>query len=72
MVYMFPLVLCFDNLQDDGLQDSSKIAAFDFDGCLAKTAVNMYVYIWSHAFLIIKLNAICLDVNGSVKGFRWG
>ncbi|KAJ1400800.1 Zinc finger, PARP-type [Sesbania bispinosa] len=26
--------------QDDGLHDSSKIAAFDFDGCLAKTAVN--------------------------------
>ncbi|XLR40592.1 hypothetical protein S83_025252, partial [Arachis hypogaea] len=26
--------------QDDGLNDSSKIAAFDFDGCLAKTAVN--------------------------------
>ncbi|XP_050911282.1 polynucleotide 3'-phosphatase ZDP isoform X2 [Lathyrus oleraceus] len=27
--------------KDDGLQDSSKIAAFDFDGCLAKTAVNI-------------------------------
>ncbi|XP_058749930.1 polynucleotide 3'-phosphatase ZDP-like isoform X1 [Vicia villosa] len=27
--------------RDDGLQDSSKIAAFDFDGCLAKTAVNI-------------------------------
>ncbi|MED6197842.1 hypothetical protein PIB30_060579 [Stylosanthes scabra] len=26
--------------RDDGLNDSSKIAAFDFDGCLAKTAVN--------------------------------
>ncbi|TKY66424.1 Polynucleotide 3'-phosphatase ZDP [Spatholobus suberectus] len=26
--------------RDDGLHDSSKIAAFDFDGCLAKTAVN--------------------------------
>ncbi|XP_028763836.1 polynucleotide 3'-phosphatase ZDP [Neltuma alba] len=26
--------------QDDGLHASSKIAAFDFDGCLAKTAVN--------------------------------
>ncbi|KEH26631.1 putative phosphoric monoester hydrolase [Medicago truncatula] len=26
--------------RDDGLEDSSKIAAFDFDGCLAKTAVN--------------------------------
>ncbi|KAL2326807.1 hypothetical protein Fmac_020234 [Flemingia macrophylla] len=26
--------------RDDGLRDSSKIAAFDFDGCLAKTAVN--------------------------------
>lgn len=40
-----PLVLCSDDLQDDGLHDSSKIAAFDFDGCLAKTAVNRYVYI---------------------------
>ncbi|KAK4484671.1 hypothetical protein RD792_007260 [Penstemon davidsonii] len=27
-------------LQDDGLQDSEKIAAFDFDGCLAKTSVR--------------------------------
>ncbi|RDX92885.1 Polynucleotide 3'-phosphatase ZDP, partial [Mucuna pruriens] len=27
--------------RDDGLHDSSKIAAFDFDGCLAKTAVNI-------------------------------
>ncbi|XP_054814980.1 polynucleotide 3'-phosphatase ZDP isoform X2 [Prosopis cineraria] len=27
--------------QDDGLHASSKIAAFDFDGCLAKTAVNI-------------------------------
>nr|AFK35881.1 unknown [Lotus japonicus] len=26
--------------RDDGLRDSSKIAAFDFDGCLANTAVN--------------------------------
>ncbi|PON31947.1 Polynucleotide kinase 3 phosphatase [Parasponia andersonii] len=26
--------------RDDGLQDSSKIAAFDFDGCLAKTSVK--------------------------------
>lgn len=26
--------------KDDGLQDSSKIAAFDFDGCLAKTSVK--------------------------------
>ncbi|KEH26299.1 hypothetical protein MTR_6g052005, partial [Medicago truncatula] len=26
--------------RDDGQEDSSKIAAFDFDGCLAKTAVN--------------------------------
>lgn len=26
--------------KDDGLQDSSKIAALDFDGCLAKTSVN--------------------------------
>ncbi|CAN6440691.1 unnamed protein product [Victoria cruziana] len=25
---------------DDGLQDSKKIAAFDFDGCLAKTSVK--------------------------------
>lgn len=25
---------------EDGLQDSSKIAAFDFDGCLAKTSVQ--------------------------------
>ncbi|KAG6425122.1 hypothetical protein SASPL_115546 [Salvia splendens] len=25
---------------DDGLQDSSKIATFDFDGCLAKTSVK--------------------------------
>ncbi|KAI5427223.1 hypothetical protein KIW84_032582 [Lathyrus oleraceus] len=30
---------------DDGLQDSSKIAAFDFDGCLAKTAVNISFYV---------------------------
>jgi hypothetical protein len=42
---MFPRVLCFDNLQDDGLEDSSKIAAFDFDGCLANTSVKKYVYI---------------------------
>ncbi|KAL9659787.1 hypothetical protein QQ045_024596 [Rhodiola kirilowii] len=26
--------------KDDGLQDSSKIAAFDFDGCLANTSVK--------------------------------
>ncbi|CAH1424492.1 unnamed protein product [Lactuca virosa] len=26
--------------REDGLQDSSKIAAFDFDGCLAKTSVQ--------------------------------
>ncbi|KAK3026477.1 hypothetical protein RJ639_041774 [Escallonia herrerae] len=26
--------------RDDGLHDSSKIAAFDFDGCLAKTSVQ--------------------------------
>lgn len=26
--------------KDDGLQDASKIAAFDFDGCLAKTSVK--------------------------------
>ncbi|XP_048326222.1 polynucleotide 3'-phosphatase ZDP isoform X3 [Ziziphus jujuba] len=26
--------------RDDGLHDSSKIAAFDFDGCLAKTSVK--------------------------------
>ncbi|KAK1418104.1 hypothetical protein QVD17_27243 [Tagetes erecta] len=26
--------------RDDGLQDSKKIAAFDFDGCLAKTSVQ--------------------------------
>lgn len=26
--------------RDDGLQDSNKIAAFDFDGCLAKTSVK--------------------------------
>ncbi|MCI02751.1 polynucleotide 3'-phosphatase ZDP-like, partial [Trifolium medium] len=25
---------------DDGLEDSSKIAAFDFDGCLANTSVK--------------------------------
>ncbi|XVE63376.1 hypothetical protein DITRI_Ditri07aG0015200 [Diplodiscus trichospermus] len=29
-----------DSLDDDGLHDSSKIAAFDFDGCLAKTSVR--------------------------------
>ncbi|XP_020997270.1 polynucleotide 3'-phosphatase ZDP-like [Arachis duranensis] len=28
--------------RDNGLNDSSKIAAFDFDGCLAKTAANKY------------------------------
>ncbi|KAB1216481.1 Polynucleotide 3'-phosphatase ZDP [Morella rubra] len=28
--------------QDDGLHDSHKIAAFDFDGTLAKTSVNRY------------------------------
>lgn len=69
MAYMFPLFLCSDNLQDDGLRDSSKIAAFDFDGCLAKTAVNRYVYIWSHNFVISISNAIGLGVNESVKGF---
>ncbi|RYR08680.1 hypothetical protein Ahy_B05g076488 [Arachis hypogaea] len=30
--------------RDDSLNDLSKIAAFDFDGCLAKTAVNKSVY----------------------------
>ncbi|KAF0919084.1 hypothetical protein E2562_028299 [Oryza meyeriana var. granulata] len=35
--------------QDDGLQSSAKIAAFDFDGCLAKTSVRMYIY--THFFL---------------------
>ncbi|KAJ8438591.1 hypothetical protein Cgig2_031340 [Carnegiea gigantea] len=29
--------------KDDGLQDASKIAAFDFDGCLAKTSVKRHV-----------------------------
>ncbi|XWS10899.1 hypothetical protein CRYUN_Cryun38cG0037900 [Craigia yunnanensis] len=28
--------------RDDGLHDSGKIAAFDFDGCLAKTSVKRY------------------------------
>ncbi|XP_027186830.1 polynucleotide 3'-phosphatase ZDP isoform X2 [Cicer arietinum] len=27
--------------RDDGLQDSSKVAAFDFDGCLANTSVRI-------------------------------
>ncbi|GER53212.1 polynucleotide kinase-3'-phosphatase [Striga asiatica] len=30
--------------KDDGLHDSRKIAAFDFDGCLAKTSVKRYDY----------------------------
>ncbi|KAL0301252.1 UNVERIFIED_CONTAM: Polynucleotide 3'-phosphatase ZDP [Sesamum radiatum] len=29
-----------DKYKDDGLHDSKKIAAFDFDGCLAKTSVK--------------------------------
>lgn len=29
--------------QADGLQPSEKIAAFDFDGCLANTDVRRYV-----------------------------
>ncbi|GJR49177.1 hypothetical protein Tco_1399698, partial [Tanacetum coccineum] len=29
-----------DNYKDEGLYDSKKIAAFDFDGCLAKTSVQ--------------------------------
>ena len=40
---IFLLVIHLHILQDDGLHDSSKIAAFDFDGCLAKTAVKKYV-----------------------------
>jgi len=28
-------------VQEDGLHASAKIAAFDFDGCLAKTSVRM-------------------------------
>ncbi|XLR23691.1 hypothetical protein S83_051591, partial [Arachis hypogaea] len=30
--------------RDDSLNDLSKIAAFDFDGCLAKTAVNKFQF----------------------------
>lgn len=40
-------------MQDDGLHDSSKIAAFDFDGCLAKTDVKRYVCIVCLKLLII-------------------
>jgi hypothetical protein len=36
------LYVFFHFLQDDGLHDSNKIAAFDFDGTLAKTSVNRY------------------------------
>ena len=32
-------------LQDDGLLNSNKIAAFDFDGCLVKTSVKRYGFI---------------------------
>jgi len=47
----------YNNLQDDGLRDSSKIAAFDFDGCLAKTDVKRYFFIWSHDLWLIMLLA---------------
>ncbi|KAG6395574.1 hypothetical protein SASPL_141697 [Salvia splendens] len=33
--------------RDDGLHDSSKIAAFDFDGCLAKTSVKRIGVEWN-------------------------
>ncbi|KAG6384257.1 hypothetical protein SASPL_155943 [Salvia splendens] len=33
--------------EDDGLHDSSKIGAFDFDGCLAKTSVKGNADTWS-------------------------
>lgn len=49
----------YDNLQDDGLRDSSKIAAFDFDGCLAKTDVKRYFFIWSHDIVINNAVGFC-------------
>lgn len=49
---------CSDNLQDDGLYDSSKIAAFDFDGCLANTDVKRYLCIWND-FAIINSVGFC-------------
>lgn len=38
----------FHFLQDDGLHDSNKIAAFDFDGTLGNTSVYKYgcIYAW--------------------------
>jgi hypothetical protein len=55
------------------LEDSSKIAAFDFDGCLANTSVKKYVYIWSHSVVIINAIAIALGViNWSIKAFWCG
>nr|KYP42774.1 hypothetical protein KK1_035804 [Cajanus cajan] len=50
--------------RDDGLHDSSKIAAFDFDGCLAKTAVNRVgANAWSlmHSSIPDKLQSLYND-----------
>lgn len=45
-------ILCF---QDEGLLDSEKIAAFDFDGCLAKTSVKRYVLFMERDTLTVSL-----------------
>ncbi|TKY66420.1 Polynucleotide 3'-phosphatase ZDP [Spatholobus suberectus] len=50
--------------RDDGLHDSSKIASFDFDGCLAKTAVNIVgADAWSlmHSSIPDKLQSLYND-----------
>ncbi|KAL0311379.1 UNVERIFIED_CONTAM: Polynucleotide 3'-phosphatase ZDP [Sesamum angustifolium] len=39
--------------RDDGLHDSKKIAAFDFDGCLAKTSVKRYDLLHLRHFVIV-------------------
>ncbi|QHN89029.1 Polynucleotide 3'-phosphatase ZDP [Arachis hypogaea] len=42
VAFLFLNIVWLDfKIGDDGLHDSSKIAAFDFDGTLAKTAVNI-------------------------------
>lgn len=41
MYYVLTINTFSASLQDDGLNDSEKIAAFDFDGCLANTSVKM-------------------------------
>ncbi|KAL3016455.1 hypothetical protein AAZX31_06G214100 [Glycine max] len=61
--------------RDDGLYDSSKIAAFDFDGCLANTDVKRVgENAWSlmHSSIPDKLQSLYNDGYKLVRPLFWG